>query len=158
MKFNDHYLEQLVHFQTRGKNILESLISTSLPGPFIDILSSDSLSDHDIVSGTLKEVIPPKKKHRRKVYHYQKGEYESIRSDALRFAKGTSMDTQILAQLAQLKKNNLKISVIQDSADKHIPSKTNRSVSSVPWITPAISRKIRRKNATRKQKSQVVKN
>ena len=39
-------------------------------------------------------------------------------------------------------------SFIQDSADKHIPSKTSRSVSSVPWITPAIRRKIRRKKAT----------
>ena len=37
---------------------------------------------------------------------------------------------------------------IQESADKHIPSKTSRSVSSVPWITPEIRRKIRRKNAT----------
>ena len=42
---------------------------------------------------------------------------------------------------------NLITSFIQDSADKHIPSKTSRSVSSVPWITPAIRRKIRRKNA-----------
>ena len=39
-------------------------------------------------------------------------------------------------------------SFIQDSADKHIPSKTSRPASSVPWITPAIRRKIRRKNAT----------
>ena len=37
-----------------------------------------------------------------------------------------------------------KTSFIQDSADKHIQSKTSRSVSSVPWITPAIRRKIRR--------------
>ena len=44
---------------------------------------------------------------------------------------------------------NLITSFVQDSADKHIPSKTSRSVSSVPWITPAIRRKIRRKkNAT----------
>ena len=40
------------------------------------------------------------------------------------------------------------ISCIQDSADKHIASKTSRSVSSVPWITPEIRRKIRRKNIT----------
>ena len=45
-------------------------------------------------------------------------------------------------------KFNLITSFNQDSADKHIPSKTSRSVSSVPWITPAIRRKIRRKNAT----------
>ena len=37
---------------------------------------------------------------------------------------------------------------IQDSGDKHIPSKTSRSVSSIPWITPEISRNIRRKNRT----------
>ena len=37
-------------------------------------------------------------------------------------------------------------SFIQESLDKHIPSKTSRSVSSVPWITPEIRRKIRRRN------------
>ena len=39
-------------------------------------------------------------------------------------------------------------SFIQDSADKHIPSKTSRTVSSVPWITSEIRRKIRRRNNT----------
>ena len=43
---------------------------------------------------------------------------------------------------------NLITSFIQDSADKHIPSKTSRSVSSVPWLTPEIRRKIRKKNET----------
>ena len=57
--------------------------------------------------------------------------------------KGISTDTRILAQF---KKTST--TLIQDSADKHIPSKTSHSVFSVPWITPAIRRKIRRKNAT----------
>ena len=43
---------------------------------------------------------------------------------------------------------DLLTSFIQDSADKHIPSKTSRSVSLIPWITPEIRRKIRRKNKT----------
>ena len=51
---------------------------------------------------------------------------------------------------------DLLTSFIEDSAekhipsktDKHIPSKTSRSVSSIPWITPEIRRKIRRKNKT----------
>ena len=43
---------------------------------------------------------------------------------------------------------NLITSFIQESVDKHIPSKTSHSVSSVPWLTPEIRRKIRRKNAT----------
>ena len=59
---NDHHLEQLVHFPTREKNTLY-LIITSLPSQFLDIHTPDSLSDHDIVSGTLKIVIPPIKKN-----------------------------------------------------------------------------------------------
>ena len=69
---NDYGLEQLVHFPTRERNTLD-LIITSLPGQFVDIQfvdihSPDRLSDHDIVSGTLKVVIPPIKKPKRKVY------------------------------------------------------------------------------------------
>ena len=55
---NDHHLEQLVHFPTRERNTLD-LIITSLPSQFLDIQSPDRLSDHDIVSGTLKIVILP---------------------------------------------------------------------------------------------------
>ena len=43
---------------------------------------------------------------------------------------------------------NLLTSFFQDSADEHIPSKTSRTVSSVPWITSEIRRKIRRRNKT----------
>ena len=57
---NAHGLEQLVHFPTREKNTL-ALILTSLPGQFQEIHFPDKLSDHDVVSGTLKVCIPPKK-------------------------------------------------------------------------------------------------
>ena len=93
---NDHGLEQMVHFPTREKNTLD-LILTILLGQFQDIHSIEKLSDHDIVSGTLKILIPPPsppppppplvKKPRRKVNLYQKGDYESVRKDTLEFAK-----------------------------------------------------------------------
>ena len=83
---NDLGLDQLVHFPTREKSTLDLLL-TSLPGQFRDIHSPDKLSDHDIVAGTLKVVITPIKKPRRKVYLYQKGDYESMRKDAFEFAK-----------------------------------------------------------------------
>ena len=70
-----------------------------------------------------------------------------MRSDALRFAKERYFNGYSDSRSVQ-ENFNLITSFIQDSADKHIPSKTSRSVSSVPWITPAIKRKIRRKNAT----------
>ena len=51
---------------------------------------------------------------------------------------------------ARLMQENLILitTFVQDSVDKHIPSRTSRSVSSVPWITPAIRRKICRRNKT----------
>ena len=54
---NDHGLEQWEHFPTREKNTLDLLL-TSLPGQFQEIHSTDKLSDHDVVSGTLKVYIP----------------------------------------------------------------------------------------------------
>ena len=132
---NDHSLEQMVHFPTREKNILD-LILTTLPGQFQDVHSLDKLSDHDIVSGTLNIVIPQiKKKPRRKVYLYQNGDYESMRKDTLEFAKEKYSDTRSVQE-----NFDLITSFIQDSADKHIPSKTSRSVSSIPWITSEIRR------------------
>ena len=136
---NDHGLEQLVNFPTRERNTLD-LILTSLPGQFVDIHSPDKLSDHDIVSGTLKIAIPPIKKPRRKVYRYQKGDYESMRAETLKFAKERYFNGYSDTRSVQ-ENFNLITSFIQESADKHIPSKTSRSVSSVPWITPEIRRR-----------------
>ena len=61
---NDYGLEQLVDFPTTERHILDLFIA-SLPGQFDDIHSHDRLSDRDIVSGTLKVVIPPPLKNLR---------------------------------------------------------------------------------------------
>ena len=140
---NDHGLEQMVHFPAREKNTLD-LILTTLPGQFKDVHSPDKLSDHDIA---LKIFIPPIKKPRRKVYLYQKGDYESMRKDTLEFAKEKYFSGHSDTRSVQ-ENFDLLTSFIEDSEDKHIPSKTSRSVSSVPWITPEIRRKICRKNKT----------
>ena len=92
---------------------------------------------------TLKIFIPPIKKPRRKLYLYQKGDYESMRKDMLEFAKEKYFNGHSDTRSVQ-ENFDLLTSFIQDSADKHIPSKTSRSVSSVPLITPEIRRKIRR--------------
>ena len=108
---SDHELEQVVHFPIRGQNTLD-LIITSLPGQFVDIHSPERLSDHDIVSRTLKIVIPPIKKPRRKVYEYQKG--ESMKADALKFAKEKYFNGYSGTRYVQ-ENFNLIISFIQDS-------------------------------------------
>ena len=92
-------------------------------------------------------VILPIKKPKRKVYRYQNGDYESMRKDTLKFAKEMYFNGHL--DTRSVKVNfNLITSFIQDSADKHIPSKISRSVSSLPWITQDISRRIRKRNET----------
>ena len=81
------------------------------------------------------------------MYRYQKGDYESMRKDTLKVAKEKYFNGHSDTRSVQ-ENFNLITSFIQDSADKYIPSKTSRSVSSVPWITPEIRRKIRKKNET----------
>ena len=147
---NDHCLEQLVHFPTREKNTLDFIV-TSLPGQFQKIHSPDKLSDHDVISGTLKIHIPPpptkKKTPRRKVFLYQQRNFESMRKDASDFAKDKYINGYSDNRSVQ-ENFDFITSFIEESAEKHIPSKTSRSTSSVPWITPEIRRKIRRRNRT----------
>ena len=98
-------------------------ILTTLPGQFKDVHSPDKLSDHDIVSGTLNILIPPIKKLQRKVYLYQKGDYESMRKDTLEFAKEKYFNGHLDDTRSIQENFDLLIYFIQDSADKHISSK-----------------------------------
>ena len=114
---NDHGLEEMVQFPTREKNTLD-LILTTLPCQFQDVHSPGKLSDHDIVSGTLKIFIPQIKKHRRKVYLYQKADYESMRKDTLEFAKEKYFNGH--SDTRSVQENFVLLTFfIQDSADKH---------------------------------------
>ena len=91
--------------------------------------------------------IPPPpsiKKPRRKVSLYQKGDYESMRKDTLEAVNEKYFNSYSDTRSVQ-ENFDLLTSFVQDSADKHIPFTTSRSVSSIPWITPEIRRKIRRK-------------
>ena len=117
---DNHGLEQIIPFLTRDKNTLD-LIFISLPGQFQDIHSPDKLSDHDIVSGILRIFIPHIKKPRRKAYSYQKGDFETIRKDALRLANEKCFNGHSIARSVQ-ENFNLITYFIHDSADKHIPS------------------------------------
>ena len=129
---NDYSLEQMVHFPTREKNTLD-LNLTTLPGQFQDVHCPDKLSDHASVSGTLKSFIAPIQTPRRKVYLYQKGDYESMRKDTLEFAKEKYFNDHSDTRSVQ-KNFNLLTSFIQDSADKHIPSKASRLSLQFPGL------------------------
>ena len=71
------------------------------------------------------------------MYLYQKSDYESVKKDTLEFTKENYFNGHSDTRSVQ-ENFDLITSFIQDSADKHIPSKTSRSVSSIPWITSEI--------------------
>ena len=85
------------------------------------------------------------------MYLYQKGDLESLRKDATDFVKDRYFSGYSDNRSVQ-ENFHLITSFIQVSADKRIPSKTSRSVSSVPWITHVIRRILRRNKTHAKAK------
>ena len=79
------------------------------------------------------------------MYSYQKGDFEIMRKNALRFAKKIYFNSHSDTRSVQENLNSI-TSFIHDSADKAILLKISRSVSSIPCITPEIRRKIHRRN------------
>ena len=141
---HDHNLEQLVNFPTREQNTLD-LILTTLPGLTENVHSLDKISDHDILACSLKIYQPPKKKAKRKFYLYSKGDYEAMRAATKDFCCqnyfNSNENNRSLEENWELLKKFL-----LENIDKHVPSKTSRSVSSVPWLTGSIRKLIRKRN------------
>ena len=78
------------------------------------------------------------------MYSYQKGDFETMRQDALRFGKEKYFNGYSDARSVQ--NFNLITLFIHNSTDKHIPSNISKSDSTIPWNSPGIRRKIRRRN------------
>ena len=70
-----------------------------------------------------------------------------MRKDASDFAKDRRFNGFLENRSAQENFDSI-TSFIQESVEKHIPSKTRRSISSVPLIPPKTRRKIRKRNRT----------
>ena len=143
---HDLGLEQMVRFPTREKNTLD-LIITSLPKQFVDVSSPDRLSDHDIISGTLKVKVERKRFVRRKFFLYGKGDYDSMRKAAKDFGSEKYFNghsgSRNIEENWLLVKNFLK-----EIESKFIPSRESKSSKGLPWLSMPIRRLIRRRNKT----------
>ena len=144
---NDHSLEQTGAFPYPGEKYIgfnSHFSSWSVSGKYIP---RTKLSDHDVISGTLKISYPPQKENLvGRCFRTKRENFELMRKDASDFTKDKYFNGYSDNRSVQEKLLILITSFIQESAEKHIPSKTSRSTSSVPWITPEIRRKIRRRN------------
>ena len=81
----DHALEQLVNFPTREGNILD-LILTSTPDSIENIESPNKFSDHSAIGCDIILCAPRKENKKRTVHRYNKGNFKSMRWEAVDFA------------------------------------------------------------------------
>ena len=136
---HDHGLHQLVTSPTRGNNILD-LFLTNDPSTVMNIKILPGISDHEIVS-TVTTLVPKiLKQSRRKIYLYNKAQWEVIRRE---------LDLMIAPLLScndvddiweSFKKCCLSL------RDKYIPCKIAKSRCSLPWITNNIRKLLKVRN------------
>ena len=144
---NDHGLEQLVDFPTREKKIHWIYYSLLFLVGFRIFTHRTNSAIMILLLELWRLSFPPYRNLRERCIYIRKVIIKSMRKDAFKFAKEKYFNGYPDTRPVQ-ENFNLIASFIQDSADKHIPSKTSRTVSSVPWISSEIRRKIRRRNKT----------
>ena len=144
---NDHGLEQLVDFPTREKKIHWIYYSLLFLVSFRIFTHRTNSAIMILLLELWRLSFPPYRNLRERCIYIRKVIIKSMRKDAFKFAKEKYFNGYPDTRPVQ-ENFNLIASFIQDSADKHIPSKTSRTVSSVPWISSEIRRKIRRRNKT----------
>ena len=138
----DNNFSQIVDKPTRDNNILD-LCFTNCPSFVNEITVQAGISDHDVVIVNASIKAKFVKRPRRKIFLFNKGDYESIASemrsfnDQLTSKRVSEMDIDTLWSSFR--------DTLQLSMDQHIPSKLSSSKPSQPWITNATKREIRKK-------------
>jgi hypothetical protein len=147
---DDHGLTQIVEKPTRitetSSNILD-LFFTNSPGLVNRYEIIPGISDHDIPLLDISTRIVLNKTKPRKIYQYNKVNYEGIDESITKFAKGfytrysTEESWNVDAMWEEFK------TAMLESIDLHVPSKQISSKKqSLPWITPKIKKEIRKRN------------
>ena len=139
----DHYMEQLIRFPTHGANTLD-LILSNRSGLISDCSSPAQLSDHDVIACTLNCALPTKRKAKRKVHLYGKGDYDSPRSILCTF-KDTFLNS--FSDSTPIEEDWLRLKdAMQQAIGKAVPSKILSGKDKFSWLNNQLRRLIRRMN------------
>ena len=148
---DDHSLTQLVDFPTREAAILDLIITTT-PDKFEEIYSPYKFSDHSAVECTLRKAKSNKERGKRVIKKYNQGDFNKIREEAAEFARCTYLNG--MENNRDVNGNwDLIMSFINNTIDKNIPTKVTKQ-NSLPWVTNAIRRLIRRRDKAHKKSKQ----
>ena len=137
----DHCLEQLVTFPTRGKNTLD-LCLTSSPG-LNKTYPAPKMSDHETVVVDMNFKAKVNRRKPCKVYLYIRANWEGVEEDLCQFQEEYFTG---LPDARSVDANwNLFKGRLQECIDKNTPSKLVRQRTDQPWISRNIRRAIRKK-------------
>lgn len=149
----DANLHQIVNIPTRNDRILD-LIMINNPTYISKVTTLPPIgsSDHDIVYAEADIWLKRLRETPRKVFKYNKANWENIKSDIENTHKEISdtYDSLDTNKLWELFKSNLTTSV-----EKNIPSKILRNKHRLPWITDKLRREINKKNKLFKKRKDI---
>ena len=135
-------LYQIQHEPTRMNNILDLVFVTNI-NLVNNVKVYPGKSDHDCVITDIDLKVEHCRKQPRTVYRFSKGNMDAIKHDLeTKFECFAQSDPS--SRTVDENWNDFK-TTLMSSVNKHIPRKTLSTRKDVPWMTPEIKRKIRKK-------------
>ena len=133
---DDHGFTQLVDEPTRGKNVLDLVLSNN-PTVVTDVAIIPGVSDHDCPLVTIDMKPTRRRQHRRKILLYSKADWQSFDGGM------KAIDEEIASKLATSSVDDLwqifKTGV-EKGIEDFIPPKLTPKNDNLPWVTGSIRR------------------
>ena len=139
---NDFNLTQVNTLPTRNNNILD-LIITNTPDLIANVTTSPGISDHDLLTAELRARQVINKKAPRTVYMYGKGDMTKV-CDEMEAFKETFLASSPSKRNVEENWCTFKAK-LAEVMKAHIPQKTIRTRTSLPWISHEIKRKMKQR-------------
>ena len=142
----DNYLWQLVDFPTRGKNILD-LILTTISTKVQHIHGFDDIicTDHKLISFELDQKVPKRSKTKRVVYNFKRADWSGLKETL----RNTPWDACIVPDDVDASLDNW-YALFVAAANNHIPKCKARSVNDLPWMNNELRLLLKKKDNPRK--------
>ena len=141
----DFQMVQLVHFPTRGQNILDFCFTTH-PDTILSCEPTPGLSDHDAVLITFQTSLLVPKQAPRKIYLYKQADWDTIR-EKLSHLSELYLNTNLHFPCSVNENWSFFCENFLKLLDRHVPTKLIGKRTHLPWLTPALKRLIRKKTS-----------
>ena len=135
-------LYQIQHERTRMNNVLDLVFVTNM-NLVNNIKVYPGMSDHNCIITDINLKVKHCRKPPRTVYRFSKGNMDAVMHDLEtefeRFVRADPSNRTVDDNWNDFK------TTLMSSLNKHIPRKTLSTRKDIPWMTPEIKRKIRKK-------------